>query len=270
MPSDYGKKKASTKELRVRSSKSQKEEVYDSEEEEAGSEEESEEVYQQESGDDRSETDEPYSDGSGSEAEEIVEEAPAHHVSHVKEAPAHHVSHTKVKTVKRKAEVERVKPVHHNPPKKPKPTMGPPKNLEVKHKPATAKPPPPSEEAMDGIVTKEDKEDKEEKKASGKPAAMFSDKNVDLDLFHSSPTNVVSTKVKITPNLICTSRNIDQFEGAKANGQMYDFAALTFQRKINNGKMFEFVIPLGLAPKVVQAIQHIIQKNEKFFRPQNL
>ena len=269
VPSDYGKKKASTKELRVCSSKGRKEEVYESEEEEeACSEAESEEEYIPESGDDRSEADESHSERSGSEAEEDVEEAPAHNVS----PPKH------TKTAKRKAEVVRVKPAqqaHPNPAKKPKTThTKPAKNTnevkeavkEVKYKTASVKavPAEAAEEPMDT------KDEKEEKKTANKPAAMFSDKNVDLDLFHSSPTNVVSTKVKISPNLIMTSRNIDQLDGAKANGQMYDFAALTFQRKINNGKLFEFVIPLGLAPKCLQAIQHIIDKNEKFFKPQDV
>ena len=260
MPSDYGKKKASTKELRVCSPKGRKEEVYDSEEEEEAVSEEEEE-YVPESGDDRSEADESHEERSGSEAEEDVEETPAHNVSPVKPT----------KPAKRKAETVRVKPSQQaqpNPAKKQKTTTSKPsKNTnEVKYKAASAKMPP-AEEPMD---LKDEKDEKDEKKTANKPTAMFSDKNVDLDLFHSSPTNVVSTKVKISPNLIMTSRNIDQLDGAKVNGQMYDFAALTFQRKINNGKLFEFVIPLGLAPKCLQAIQHIIDKNKKFFKPQDV
>jgi len=232
VPSDYAKKKESTKVMRVRSSKGgAKEEVYYSEEENSETEAEEDEYVPE---DDRSETGESHSDCSGSETEEANEETATHHV----------------KPSKRKAESKKSSKMQ----KKPK------TESEVKHRPSSSASAPSTSS-------------KDEKKAptqSSKPSAMFNDKNVDLDLFHSSPTNVVAVKVKVSPNMMVTSRNIDQLDGSKAGGQMYDFAALTFQRKMSNGKLFEFVMPLGIAIKVKQAIEHVVEKNKKFFKPQEV
>ena len=103
-------------------------------------------------------------------------------------------------------------------------------------------------------------------KKGKKETPVFNDKNVDIDLFHSSPSNVVARKIKVSNNLMVTCRNIDQIDGAKQVG--YDFAALTFQRKTANDKMFEFIVPLALSTRIVEAIQHIVQENKKFFKQQ--
>ena len=121
--------------------------------------------------------------------------------------------------------------------------------------------------ATDEANSKEPAE-KDGKKVGKKEPPTFNDRNVDLDLFHSSPTNVIARKVKVSSNLIVTCRNIDQIEGARSGNVGYDFAALTFQRKTNNDKMFEFVVPLALAPRINEAIDHIIEENKKFFKPQ--
>ena len=121
--------------------------------------------------------------------------------------------------------------------------------------------------ATDETNLKESAE-KDGKKVGKKEPPTFNDRNVDLDLFHSSPTNVIARKVKVSSNLIVTCRNIDQIEGARSGNVGYDFAALTFQRKTNNDKMFEFVVPLALAPRINEAIDHIIEENKKFFKPQ--
>lgn len=239
MNSDYAKKTSSTK-VRV---PPPKEEVY-SEVEEEEAEDIEDEDYTPESGDDQSETDEPSEDCSGSEAEEDVPPAPTPKVSPAKALAG---QKRKMETKKTQAPKRPASPPSNPPPPK--------KKQKTSSKPASSS-------------VKET--ETEVKKAPYKEPGIFNDKNVDLDLYHSSPTNVVAKKIKISPSLIVSCRNIDQSDGAKANGQMYDFAALTFQRKCNNGKMFEFVIPLGLAPKSIVAIQHIVKANEKFFKPQEL
>ena len=123
------------------------------------------------------------------------------------------------------------------------------------------------------------KEKKAEPEAAPEPGAavvinkgkqepkMFNDRNVDLDLFNSDPNNVISQKIKVSNTLIVTCRNIDATENARNAGFANDYAALTFQRKVGKDeKMFEFVIPLHVAPAIKKAIEHIIEKNPKYFR----
>ena len=93
---------------------------------------------------------------------------------------------------------------------------------------------------------------------------LFSDKNCDVDLFHSSPTNVIPRRIKISNNMIVTCRLIDQAEGKTFT---YDYAAITFQRRTGGEKMFEFVIPLNLAPRIIEALRIIVNENHKFFQP---
>jgi len=111
--------------------------------------------------------------------------------------------------------------------------------------------------------------EKEEKKGGGKKkeTPIFNDKNVDFDLFNSSPSNVVSRKIKVSNNLMVTCRMIDQTEGKSS--LTYDYAALTIQRKTANEKMFEFIIPLSLTPRIIEAMKIIVDENKKFFKPQN-
>lgn len=117
--------------------------------------------------------------------------------------------------------------------------------------------------------TKKPEEDKDEKKGGAKKreTPIFNDKNVDFDLFNSSPSNVVSRKIKVSNNLMVTCRMIDQTEGKSS--LTYDYAALTIQRKTANEKMFEFIIPLSLTPRIIEAMKIIVDQNAKFFKPQN-
>lgn len=98
-------------------------------------------------------------------------------------------------------------------------------------------------------------------KKQPKKSEIFNDSNLDCDLFKSSPTNVVSRRIRVASNLIVTCRMISQ----AGNNLSYDYAAITFQRKTQNEKMFEFIIPLNLTPRLVQAMQYIIAENPKFF-----
>ena len=54
--------------------------------------------------------------------------------------------------------------------------------------------------------------------------------------------------------------------GGGAGGLSYDYAALTFLRKIQNQKAFEFNLPLSLAPNIIEALKLIMKDNPKFFK----
>jgi len=133
---------------------------------------------------------------------------------------------------------------------------------EIKHSSLNQKEP--AKDKEDNKECSKEKDSETDQKGK-KKNQIFNDRNVDLDLFNSSPNNVKPQKIKVSNNLLVTCRNIDQVEGARAAGVSYDFAALTFQRKTNNDKMFEFVVPLALATRIKEAIEHIIKENPKFF-----
>ena len=191
-------------------------------------EEDEEEDYQPESGGDNSET---------SESPSCTSE----------EDEAGPTPSSSIRGVKRKKEVKK----SESRVRAKRPAKKPTEQGEVQHAPIPAKAAEKSEEGG---------------KKGKKETPVFNDKNVDIDLFHSSPSNVVARKIKVSNNLMVTCRNIDQIDGAKQVG--YDFAALTFQRKTANDKMFEFIVPLALSTRIVEAIQHIVQENKKFFKQQ--
>jgi len=238
---DHGKKE-SHKELRVRPQKNyKKEEVSSSSSEE---EEDQDDEYVPQSESDHEEDDQSHA---GSEADSTTEDEEGRVLS-----PASSISGLKrKKEVKRSPKDVKRQKTSDRQAKLPK---------EIKHN-AIAKT---SEKTAKDDETKDTAE---KKGAAGKKEVkVFNDRNVDLDLFHSSPTNVVARKVKVSSNLIVTCRNIDQIEGARSAGVSYDFAALTFQRKTANDKMFEFVVPLSAAPRITEAINHIIEQNKTFFK----
>lgn len=99
-------------------------------------------------------------------------------------------------------------------------------------------------------------------KTTKKEMAQFSDKNVDYDLFHNSATNVIPRRIKISNNLVVTCRMVEQFESKNITN---DYPAITFQRKTAGEKCFEFILPLNLSPKIVEAVNLIIKDNSRFF-----
>lgn len=105
-------------------------------------------------------------------------------------------------------------------------------------------------------------EKKGEKKGGKKEAPVFSDKNCDYDLFNNAAANVIPRKIKLSSNVIITCRMIEQIEGKALT---YDYPAITLQRKTGNGKLYEFNLPMGLAPKIIEAVQLIMKDNTKFF-----
>jgi len=115
----------------------------------------------------------------------------------------------------------------------------------------------------------EGNKDEEEKKGGNRESIFFSDGNIDLDLYHSSPANVVQRKARIAQNLIVTCRHVDQYETAKRSGMVgYNYPALTFVRKTGKDKKdFEFSVNLSYAPAIIEAIEFLIKENPKFFGP---
>jgi len=116
------------------------------------------------------------------------------------------------------------------------------------------------EVTMDAVESKE--ESQSSKKSSKKEMPAFSDKNVDYDLFNNSASNVIPRRIKISSNLVVTSRMVEQTESKNITN---DYPAITFQRKTAGEKMFEFILPLGLVPKIMEAMNIIMKDNTKFF-----
>jgi hypothetical protein len=103
------------------------------------------------------------------------------------------------------------------------------------------------------------------KKGKKKEAPVFNDKNLDYNLFNNDPENVVAKKIKISNTMLVTCKMIDGVAGG-ASGLAYDYAALSFVRKIQNQKAFEFNVPLALSPNIIEALKLIIKDNPKFFQ----
>jgi hypothetical protein len=113
--------------------------------------------------------------------------------------------------------------------------------------------------------TQLEEEDKGGKKSKKKEAPIFNDKNVDYNLYNDAPENVMARKIKISNTVMVTCKMIDAISGG-ANGLSYDYAALTFVRKIQNAKAFEFNLPLTLVPSIIEALKLIVKDNPRFFR----
>ncbi len=93
--------------------------------------------------------------------------------------------------------------------------------------------------------------------------ALFNDHNVDVNLHNEAPQNIKIKKIKISQSLIVLCQMI---EGADMKGSFNnDFAAMTFQKKMKDGKAYEFSIPLALAPTLQSAAQVMIDANPQFF-----
>jgi hypothetical protein len=90
----------------------------------------------------------------------------------------------------------------------------------------------------------------------------YNDKNVDYDLFNSAAANLNQRRVRLNNNILLTCKMIDEIDGKSIS---YEYAALTFQRKMANGRMFEFMLPFSIAKKIVKGIELLIKENEKFF-----
>lgn len=112
-------------------------------------------------------------------------------------------------------------------------------------------------------------EDKEGKDGNGKDEKKekkkyrYNDKNVDYNLYNEAPENIVTTKIKLSNTCMIVCKTIEANGDAK--GLTYDMAAMVICRKLKNGDMFEFTLPLNLAPNLKTAMELIMSENERFF-----
>lgn len=106
-----------------------------------------------------------------------------------------------------------------------------------------------------------DKEKDGSKKKSS--AVMFNDNNIDMNLHNEAPQNIKQKKIKLSGSLIIMCHVIDGLQSKLPFNN--DYPALTFQKKMKDGKAFQFSIPFNLAPTLQKAIQHMIDANPQFF-----
>jgi len=121
------------------------------------------------------------------------------------------------------------------------------------------------EEGQFDPATLEKEEGTKKYTSKKREAPIFNDKNIDYNLFTDAPENVMARKIKISNTVMVTCKMIDAIGGG-AGGLSYDYAALTFMRKIQNQKAFEFNLPLALAPNIIEALRYIMKDNPKFFK----
>lgn len=114
------------------------------------------------------------------------------------------------------------------------------------------------DDSKDDASTKE----KDEKEALSKKRKLFDDSNIDVNL-HSDPQSLVEKKIKLSGICIvkCHMVNGADMKTPFAN----DFAAMTFEKKMKDGKAFEFSLPLNLAHNLKNAIDIMINSNKQFF-----
>lgn len=91
----------------------------------------------------------------------------------------------------------------------------------------------------------------------------FNDKNIDVNLHNDAPQNIKVKRIKLSQSLLVICQMID---GSEMKGNFNnDFAALTFQKKLKDGKAFEFSIPLALVPSLQKATVIMVDANPQFF-----
>ena len=107
-------------------------------------------------------------------------------------------------------------------------------------------------------------DEKDEKKRGGKKEAKkFNDRNCDYNLFENDPCNVIQKKCKLSNSLNMVCKMVDAADGK--SGQTYEYASLVFEKKSRNDSVFEFGIPLSLAPTIIRGLQLMMDDNPKFF-----
>ena len=226
MPIENEKKKFKTPEF-VESDESDQEEVSEEEEEEAYETEES----------DNDNTDDDEVDDAGAESDSTwntdknEKEEDAKRKASLLKRKKKAVEHKNVKKIKKNPEELKIK----------------------KNKKKIAKPE--EKKAEENSITGEKKKQNE--------LPDFSDKNVDVDLYHEDTQRVIQKRIKITDNIIVSCKMISVNQ-RQANG--FEYAGLVFARKGRADKAFEYNLPLNLTPKIIAALNIIVTENPKFFQ----
>ena len=120
----------------------------------------------------------------------------------------------------------------------------------------------PKKKIKEDSSAKSAEKEKEEKEALSKKRKLFDDSNIDVNL-HSDPHSLIEKKIKLSAICIvkCHMVNGADMKTPFAN----DFAAMTFEKKMKDGKAFEFSLPLNLAHNLKNAIDIMITSNKQFF-----
>lgn len=100
---------------------------------------------------------------------------------------------------------------------------------------------------------------KEDKKKL--PETMFDDSNIDVNLNTSTSKNVVEKKIMPGNNLLIVSKMLESI-GEK--GQAYEYAAISFQRKMKSQKAYTFNVPLSSVGNIIQALEIIRDANQVY------
>ena len=93
----------------------------------------------------------------------------------------------------------------------------------------------------------------------------FESGKVDKNLFSEDPNNIITKTVQINTGLKLSCKMISGVTVSSSKTQYPDWAALIFQKKIKDNKVFEFNVNLKDAPKIIEAIKFIMAENPTFF-----
>lgn len=99
-----------------------------------------------------------------------------------------------------------------------------------------------------------------------RPETLFDDSNLDYNLYAMAPQNIVEKKIMLGNNLLVISK---MMEASGDKGQTYEYAAISFQRKLKSQKAYTFNLSLNMAPTIIRALELIMDANKTYFaRPQ--
>lgn len=104
-----------------------------------------------------------------------------------------------------------------------------------------------------------------EKEFIAKEKPMFDSGKVDFNLYTEDPTNIVSRTVQISKALKICCKMISGAQMASGKVSYPDWPGLVFQKKIKEGKVFDFNISLTDVPNLIKALQYVMQENPTFF-----
>ena len=93
------------------------------------------------------------------------------------------------------------------------------------------------------------------------PETLFDDSNIDVNMNNTTSQNVVEKKIMPGSNLLIVSKMI---EAIGEKGQSYEYAAVSFQRRMKSQKAYTFNIPLSTIGNIIQALEIIRDANQVF------
>ena len=108
------------------------------------------------------------------------------------------------------------------------------------------------------------KEGEGEFKSAGKEKPNF-DGKVDINLYTEDPTNIIPKRVQISKTLKLSCRMISSAQMFAGKITYPDWPGLVFQKKIKDGKAFEFNTNLTDVPNLIKGLQFIVKENPTFF-----